>query len=54
MRRTLAAAFFAVAVATTPAAAEDPILKWVRDQIDNCMDCVPPPCQILLGSCAKP
>jgi hypothetical protein len=58
MRRSLAAAFVAVLALTGPASA-DPVgfvhhtVKDALDGLDDCMDCVPPLCQIL-NSCAKP
>jgi hypothetical protein len=48
MRRTLAAALAVTAMAV-PASAENPV-KWVLDQVDECMDCIPGRCQIL-NSC---
>lgn len=49
MRRTLAAAVLVVTAMAVPAAAENPV-KWVLDQVDECMDCIPSRCQIL-NSC---
>lgn len=49
MRRTLAAAVLAVATFAVPASADNPV-KWLLDQVDECMDCVPSRCQIL-NSC---
>ena len=59
MRRSLALAFVAATVLATPAVADDPVhtvkqaVKDTIDRLDDCMDCVPAPCQVL-ASCAKP
>lgn len=58
MRRSLAAASVALVALAGPASA-DPVrflhrtVKDTLDGLDECMDCVPPLCQIL-NSCAKP
>lgn len=49
MRRTLAAAVLVVTAMAVPAAAQNPV-KWVLDQVGECMDCIPSRCQIL-NSC---
>lgn len=58
MRRTLALALVALTAFAGPAAA-DPVkdakqfVKDTYDRLDDCMDCIPPVCQIA-GGCAKP
>ncbi|HVF04166.1 MAG TPA: hypothetical protein VNA20_04945 [Frankiaceae bacterium] len=58
MRRTLAIALVALTAFAGPAAA-DPVkfvhhtVKDALDSLDDCMDCIPPVCQ-LAGGCAKP
>ena len=48
MRRSLAATVLAATAFATPALAIDPV-KYVKDTIKECMDCIPPACQIAGG-----
>ena len=50
MRRTLAVALVALTTLATPALADDPV-RWLKDTVKECMDCVPAVCQIV-NSCA--